>query len=172
MNLFANCGEASGASTATTPVHLLTNKHECPNELPDPAAAASPTELTVEPTATWPEYPAEPDVLDLQIAIYADEYVQEKIIVWIGLEGEPLYQVRTDPDATIGQIVQAEVALSQLPAFMKPLSAVGSELSLGDIAVDCQIILIRPIGDDTHTADALVQVLDSHHQMLLAFHVM
>ena len=162
LNLFANCGEASGASTATTPVHLLTNKHECPNELPDPAPAeanenpganeiASPTELTVEPTATWPEYPAEPDVLDLQIAVYADEYVQEKIIVWIGLEGEPLYQVRTDPDATIGQIVQAEVALSQLPAFMKPLSAVGSELSLGDIAVDCQIILVRPIGDDTHS---------------------
>ena len=137
---------------------FLTDKHE---EHPGSATAAiAPDHLppldegvepTVEPTATWPALPATPDSTDviheMQISAYADE-IEEPIIVWIGIEREPLYAVRCSPLATVGQVIQAEAALCHMPVFVKPLTAVGSDLSFSDTVQSCQIILIRLIDED------------------------
>ena len=65
--------------------------------------------------------------------------------IWLGLPSEPLLKLTLQDTTTLGQLTQAHTSFSNSVDYLKPLSAVGSDLALSDTAQDGQIVLLREV---------------------------
>ena len=65
--------------------------------------------------------------------------------IWIGMAGEALQKVCTSHNPTLGQLILAVKSLTGGSDYLKPLTAVGSDLALSSQVEDWQIALLREI---------------------------
>ena len=99
-----------------------------------------------EPIGSFDSEESPPSQATLPLPTSQD--IAQSGMVWIGHERQDLHMTKLNGHPTVGQVVQAEATLLELPVgSVKPVSIVGSEIAVSQKVQGQQTILIRPIAN-------------------------